>query len=211
MSGNRLYNMETYDFDKLVDDMDEDMKTGNGEKILSKGKNARSEIVAYGYRFDSKEELDVFEWILEAKELGFIDDYEYQPKSFELFEGVKNAKGKYIVRPHVYTADFRISFNDKWVDFRKTNKLKIFDKFDEKNVYIDVKGSWSKYDDGRSFAINFKWTLSKFGIHVWKIVPLKFFEKTWLPKKCVLTRKTHKVSAKYSKLLTFENKKYSQN
>jgi hypothetical protein len=201
--------MKVDEFDNLVNDMGEDLKSVDCEKILSKGKNARSEIIAYGYRFDSKEELDVFEWILEAKELGFIDEYEYQPKSFELFGGVKNQRGKYIVRPHVYTADFKILFNDKWIEFRKENKLKVFDKFDEKTVYIDVKGSWSKYDDGRSFAINFKWTLSKFGIHVWKIVPLKFFEKTWLPKKCVLTRKTHKVSAKYSKLLTFENKKFA--
>lgn len=198
--------MEKDAFDDIVEDMVGCMeKSGD---FLSKGKNSRSMISAYGYRFDSKEELDIYEWILEAKELGFIDEYEYQPKSFELYEGLKNEKGKYVVRPHIYTADFKLTFSDKWIDFRKRNKIKIFDKLDEKNVFIDVKGTWSKFDDGRSFQINFKWTLSKFGIYVWKIVPIKFFEKTWLPKKCVLTRKTHKVSAKYSKLLTFDNKKF---
>lgn len=201
--------MDTDDFDSIINDMEQDMKSAGEDKVLLKGKNSRSDIVSYGYKFDSKEELDVFEWILEAKEYGFIDEYEYQPKSFTLFDGIKNQKGKYVVRPHVYTADFKIVFSDKWVEFRKNNKIRIFDKFDEKTVYIDVKGSWSKYDDGRSFVINFKWTLSKFGIYVWKIIPLKLFEKTWLPKRCVFTRKTHKVSAKYSKLLTFENKKYA--
>ena len=196
---------ETSCFDDILMEMDGVMSSTKCDDIISKGKNSRSDVIAYEYNFDSKEELDVFEWILEAKELGFIDEYEYQPKSFELFEGVKNLKGKYIVRPHIYTADFKVIFNDKWIDFRKNNKFKIFDKFDEKVVYIDVKGAWSKYDDGRSFIINFKWTLAKFGIHVWKIIPLKFFEKTWLPKKCVLTRKTHKISAKYKNMLTFEN------
>ena len=162
-------------FDDIIDEM-----SGKFDQkvILSKGKNNRSDIIAYGYRFDSKEELDVFEWILEAKEIGFVDEYEYQPKSFELYEGLKNERGKFVVRPHVYTADFRLTFTDKWIEFRKMNKIKVFDKLDEKNIYIDVKGSWSLYDDGRSFQINHKWTLSKYGIYVWKIIPIKFFEKT---------------------------------
>lgn len=173
-------------------------------EVLKKGKNDRSDVVAYGYRFDSKEELDVYEWLLEAQSLGFIEDIEYQPKSFELFEGYKNAKGKYMIRPHVYTADFHFKFTDDWIRFRKANKLKIFDKFDEKDIYIDVKGSWSIYDDGRSHQINTKWMFSKYGIYVWKIVPIKLFEKTWLPKNCVFTRKTKKISAKYAKFKTFD-------
>lgn len=180
--------------------------SNNIDAIVQRGKNNRSDVVAYGHRFDSKEELDVYEWLLESKELGFIESFEYQPKSFELYEGLKNSKGKYVVRPHVYTADFKVNFTDKWIDFRKKHNIKIFDKLDEQCIYIDVKGTWSKFDDGRSFQINFKWTLSKYGIYVWKVIPLKFFEKTWLPKNCVLTRKTHKISAKYSKLLTFSNK-----
>lgn len=195
-------------FDSLMDDMSKDMESAG--KVLVKGHNARSLIKAYGYHFDSKEELDVFEWILEASNLGFIDSYQYQPESFMLYEGYKNTKGKFIVRPHVYTADFRIHFNDRWIEFRKRNKLKIFDKFDEKTVYLDVKGSWSRYDDGRSFQINSKWTLYRYGVYVWKIIPLKFFEKTWLPRNCVLTRKTRKVSAKYSKLKVFENRGFLQ-
>ena len=201
--------MGTDDFDGFVDDMSQTLASAPAAVV--KGKNSRSEIAAYGYRFDSKEELDVFEWIQEAEDRGFVKDFEYQPKSFELFEGSKNRKGKYVVRPHVYTADFRISFTEQWLLFRKNNHLKVFDKFDEREVYIDVKGTWSRFSDGRDFAVNMKWVLSKYGIYVWKIVPLKFFEKTWLPKMCVLTRKTHKVSAKYSKLLTFENKGFVSN
>ena len=192
-------------FDDIIDEMSDKI---DPKVVLSKGKNSRSEIIAYGIRFDSKEELDVFEWILEAKKMGFIEEYEYQPKNFVLYEGLKNEKGKFIVRPHVYTADFRLKFTDKWAEFRKLNKIKLFDKLDEKNIYIDVKGSWSIYDDGRSFQINHKWVLSKYGIYVWKIIPIKLFEKTWLPKNCVLTRKTKKISSKYSKFKTFDNKDF---
>ena len=189
------------DFDSVIGELcEKSLESG----MTTRGKNRRSDVIAYGILFDSKEELDVYEWIREAQELGFIDDFKYQPDSFELFEGLKNEKGKYIVRPHVYTADFWLSFTKRWIDFRKANKLKIFDKVDETHVYIDVKGFHSIYDDGRSFQINSKWVLSKFGIYIWKIVPHKLFEKTWLPKKCVLTRKTKKLSLKYAKFKVFE-------
>lgn len=194
-------------FDSIIDEMSENLESS---KIVLKGKNNRSDIIGYGYRFDSKEELDVFEWILEAKKFGFVEEYEYQPKSFELFSGFKNEKGKFIVRPHVYTADFKVKFTNEWVEFRKLNKIKIFDKIDEINVYMDIKGSWSIYDDGRSFQINSKWVLDKFGIYVWKVIPIKLFEKTWLPENCILTRKTKKISAKYSKFKTFNNKNFKK-
>lgn len=195
------------DFDKMVDDMCGKVDDG---KILSKGKNSRSAVIEHGIRFDSKEELDVFEWILEAKDLGFVSGFEYQPKSFELFAGLKNERGKFIVRPHVYTADFRVSFTDAWLCFRKANRIKVFDRVDERTVFMDVKGAYSIYDDGRSFTINSKWVLDKYGVYVWKVVPLKLFEKTWLPKRCVLTRKTKKVSAKYSSLKVFERRGFEK-
>lgn len=190
------------EFENIINEM-----TDDSDKIETKsGKNKRSEIFEYGYHFDSKEELDFYEWIIEAQKFGFIDSFTYQPKSFCLFDGIKNNKNKYIVRPHIYTADFKINLNDSWIDFRNKNKIKIFDKFDEKSIFIDIKGTWSRFSDGRDFQINFKWMLDKFNIYVWKIIPIKFFEKLWLPEKCILTRKTKKVSVKYSNMKTFEHK-----
>lgn len=191
-------------FTKIIDDLSK-----NDDAIWKSGKNSRSDIYEYGYHFDSKEELDVYEWIDEAKRIGFVENFIYQPPSFTLFDGRKNDKNKFIVRPHIYTADFKLIMTDKWLNFRKNNKIKIFDKFDEKEIYIDVKGTWSRFSDGRDFQINFKWMLDKFNIYVWKVIPIKFFEKTWLPEKCVVTRKTKKISSKYKNLKTFEHHNFS--
>lgn len=172
----------------------------------TKGKNSRSNISGYGIIFDSKEELDFYEWLIEAKDFGFVTNFSYQPESFTLFNGVKNNKDKFVIRPHIYTADFKIEFTDKWNSFRKDNKIKVFDKFESQLTYVDIKGGFSIYDDGRSFIINQKWVMSKYGIYIWKIVPIKFFETTWLPKRCVFTRKTNKISKRYSSLRTYEHK-----
>lgn len=190
-------------FNELVND---DSIVNIADNLKMHGRNTRSIVSGYGILFDSKEELDFYEWIIEAKSYGFIAKFEYQPASFSLFDGTKNTKDKFIIRPHVYTADFKIEFTDIWTRFRKENKIKIFDKFNEHIIYVDIKGGFSIYDDGRSFIINQKWVMSKYGTYIWKIIPLKFFELTWLPRKCVFTRKTNKISKRYSKLLTFDHK-----
>lgn len=179
------------------------------DSIISRGKNARSDIVVDGFRFDSNEELDFYYWVREAEDLGFIEEFAYQPPSFVLFPGLKNEKGKYIVREHVYTADFKLSFSDEWIRFRRDNGIKVFDRFDEKTVYVDVKGGFNRFGGDREFSVNLKWVFSKFGIYVWKIKPFDFFhKKTWLPKKSVCTRKTGKVRAKYAGVKMFENRGY---
>ncbi len=175
------------------------------EPLVGRGKNARSTIVVDGYNFDSNEELDFYYWVSEAKELGFINSFTYQPPSFVLFPGLKNERGKYVVREHVYTADFKIDFNDEWTVFRKANNIKVFDKFDERVVFVDVKGGFNKFGGDREFSVNQKWTFSKFGVYVWKIKPFEFFhKKTWLPKRAICTRKTGKVRSKYLGVKVFE-------
>jgi len=199
--------LENDDFAATMADLDT-----NDAPVTKRGKNAKTGIVAYGINFDSNEELEFYEWILEAKELGFVDDFEYQPKSFVLFDGAKNSKGKFTVRPHVYTADFRIEFNDSWIDFKRRNSLKLFDGFDEMTVYVDTKGAFNRFSGGdeRVWSINCKWTLAKFGIYVHKVIPKKFFGKAWLPKRCVFTRKTKKISTRYKDFKTFENRSWAK-
>ena len=174
-----------------------------GELGERHGKNARSAVAVDGYNFDSNEELDFYEWVKEAKGLGFVDSFEYQPPSFVLFPGAKDAKGRSLVREHVYTADFRISFSDAWVEFRKAKGMKVFDRFDEKTVYVDVKGGYGRFGGDRCFSINQKWTYAAFGVYVWKVKPYEFFRRAWLPEACRLTRKTGKVRARYASLPSF--------
>lgn len=190
------------------DDFAEDIGKLVDEKTMISGKNAKSTVVSHGINFDSKEESDVYEWLLEAEALGFLTGIKYQPKSFVLFDGLKNDKGKFMVRPHVYTADFRFCVTNVWTEFQSKNKIKVFNKLIGENgeVFIDVKGSFNRFGGDRNFGVNSKWVLAKFGIYVWKIEPKELFSKTWLPKQCVFTRKTNKISKKYSDFLTYERK-----
>lgn len=178
----------------------EDCMEALGEKAARKGKNARSTVSVDGYGFDSNEEADFYEWVKEAKGLGFVESFTYQPPSFVLFPGLKDARGKHLVREHVYTADFKIDFSDAWVGFRRARGMKVFDKFDEREVYVDVKGGYGRFGGDRCFSVNQKWTFSKFGVYVWKVKPLEFFKRTWVPEACRLTRKTGKVRARYASL-----------
>lgn len=194
-------------------DADIDALVGKFEKndtpIIGRGKNARSDIVVDGYRFDSNEELDFYYWVTEAQGLGFVDSFAYQPPSFVLFPGLKNERGKFAIREHVYTADFRIEFSDLWAEFRKANGIKAFDRFDERTVYVDVKGGFNRFGGDREFSVNQKWTFAKFGVYVWKIKPFEFFhKKAWLPKKAICTRKTGKVRSKYLGVKVFEKHGY---
>lgn len=174
------------------------------------GKNSKSTVTKYGITFDSLEEEHVYEWIIEAKTLGFIDEITYQPESFILYNGLKNSKGKYIVRPHVYTADYKLKMTYKWKTFVKDNKIKILNDFyhNDDYLYIDVKGQFNKFSGDREFSINHKFMLAIHNIYVWKVIPKKLFEKTWLPKNCVFTAKTKKISKKYSEFKTFEHHQF---
>ena len=176
-------------------------------KGSNKGKNANATITKDGILFDSLEEEHVYEWILEARKLGFISEITYQPESFVLYDGMKNKKGKFIVRPHIYTADYKLKMTDKWKSFVNHNKIKILNDFYDKDnyLYIDVKGQFNKFSGDREFSINHKFMLAIHNIYVWKIIPKKLFEKTWLPKNCVFTLKTKKISKKYSDYKIFEN------
>ena len=119
-------------FDNIIDEMSDKI---DPKVVLSKGKNSRSEVIAYGIRFDSKEELDFHEWVLESVKIGFIENFIYQPESIVLFDGVKDSRGKYLIRPHIYSPDYKIVFTDKWLKFKKDNKIKVFNKFDEKKYH----------------------------------------------------------------------------
>jgi hypothetical protein len=54
---------------------------GNNKKSKFTFLDPTSEIK---YEVDSNEEVQFFEWLVEARSLGIVLDYEYQPESFKL-------------------------------------------------------------------------------------------------------------------------------
>ena len=147
---------------------------------------------------DSVEECDFIDWCSEAAQLKIIDDFEYQPQSIKLFEAANyidwKGKSRSLLREHVYSPDFKITFNPKSYqtlvkEFKLPHKALQESTF---QVYLDVKGEFQRGDGGRSFSINQKWVYQKTGIYVQKIVPKDFFKTCGCPQSCFKTRKTGK-------------------
>lgn len=179
-----------------------------------KGKNKRRQLSAYDVTHnqilscDSQEEVDFIEWLNEAVELSIINDFYYQPISFELFEAEKYidvyGKQKSLFREHSYTPDFMITFNSlNNLEFAKEFKVQYNDlSTTECSAYIDVKGTFNKTE--RSFGFNQKWVWQKFKKYIYKLVPAVFFKKFGVPEKCVLTPKTKKPRSCYRGLKTLK-------
>ena len=87
---------------------------------------------------------------------------------------------KFLLHPHRYTPDFV---------FYKLDPLDQFDHglTDCKKgiIFVDVKGVFSGGRNNNSsitFPISQKWVYDKYGVYVNKVVPEKFFKKTFVPK-----------------------------
>lgn len=168
------------------------------------GKNKRQQFEAFDkvhgrtVMVDSREEMDMLAWLCEAKDLGLILDFEYQPAAIKLFDSVDfvNSQGKKrsLFREHVYTPDFIVKFRPG-VSEQLDVQFKVpFDRMrqNEFKAYIDVKGGFMSNGSGRSFSINQKWIYQLTGIYVQKIVPKDFFRKCGCPVESFVTRKTGK-------------------
>ena len=174
------------------------------------GKNKRNQIEHFDefhnvkVLCDSNEEVDMFNWLSEAAQLGIVIDYAYQPISYKLFEAedYMNVEGKKrcLFREHVYSPDFSIKFNpSKFQQLAKEFKLsKSQAENQEFEVYIDVKGMFAKNDGGRSFSINQKWMYQKYKLYVYKLVPKEFFAKFGCPQASFYTVKTKKARKIFS-------------
>lgn len=107
---------------------------------LKNGKNRNAKEIPFDidgrtYMLDSNEEWCMFNWVKEMKEYGFLLDYIYQPTSYvlspryeyspyppvvdkkkrhvdEKYANVpKPFKTKFLMHPHIYTADFKLVFD----------------------------------------------------------------------------------------------------
>ena len=183
---------------------------------LKKGKNRNAkeipfDIDGHTYMLDSNEEWCMFNWIKEMKDRGLLLGYEYQPKSYELshryeyvpYPEVKSKKGevksKFLMHPHIYTADFIIRFdanNLKLMEYlSKSFKIRVDDVKDGVvELVVDVKGTFMSNDGGRSFSINQKLMMMVHNVYVNKVVPKELFKKLGVPKRCFTTMKSGKAS-----------------
>ena len=154
---------------------------------------------------DSQEEVEFTKWICRAVELGIIQNFTYQPKSFVLSDAQHytdmNGKTRFLFREHVYTADFLIEFDavkfsDLAKEFKKYDGVKSNPQSGKYLYYLDVKGGFQK-DSGRAFSMNQKWMYEKYHIYVHKVVPKEFFKKFGIIEEFKFTEKTKKPSKKY--------------
>jgi len=91
---------------------------------------------------------------------------------------------KFLLHPHRYTPDFV---------FYTTNLIERFDHglvpCNGNIVFVDVKGVYAGGRHNNSsitFPISQKWVYAKFGIYINKVVPEKFFRKTFVPKELTI-------------------------
>ena len=190
------------------------------DMIAKKGKNRNAKEIPFDidgktYMLDSQEEWCMFNWIKEMKERGLLLDYVYQPPHWELtpkfdYEpfppvdvkkrgGKVERKMKFLMHPHVYTADFTLTFdarNLKLMEYlSQVFKLRCDDVKDGKmTLVVDVKGTFMSNDGGRSFSINQKLMMAVHNVYVSKFVPKVAFKKLGVPKRCATTMKSGKAS-----------------
>ena len=171
---------------------------------------------------DSNEEWWFYQWALEAMEIGIIQDLRYHPWRMQLAhkEHTKipapikkdpTRMRKYVLfQPCIYTPDFIIQvhpMNNPLINHNLIPTMGIADQKDKSKIIrylpsylgdvivIDVKGPYSlKMKSDQTFPIIRKWLYYHSGMFVNKVVPQKFFKKTWCPESIRMTAKTNKVS-----------------
>ncbi|MCP3924530.1 MAG: hypothetical protein GY714_18305 [Desulfobacterales bacterium] len=151
-----------------------------------------------GMTFDSEEEIWFWHWLTEAWKHGLIEGFRRCQRSYtlstkqtytyteQLKTKVKTTE-KHLLHPHVFTPDFR-TFGGSWFLDKKLGG--------DEHV-IDVKGTYSKFHDQKSFSINQKFMYEKYGIYVHVVKPVELFKKTFVPELVRYTKKTGKVQKRY--------------
>lgn len=162
-----------------------------------------SKFTADGIYFDSQEEVEFYHWCKEAEAHGYIKDFLYHAESYPLSDRVAvqeekmlktkvKTVEKFLLHPHEYTPDFIIYPTEKFLEF--DHDLRPYFEM----IFIDVKGGFGIYHNQREFSINQKWMYSKYGIFVNKVVPEKFFKRTWVPAAATVSPKKKTARKKYA-------------
>ena len=167
--------------------------------MADKGKNKRRQLEAYDevhklmLSVDSQEEVDMINWLNEAVEMKIIDNFRYQPPSYQLSDPVKyvdvDGKERTLYREHQYTTDFMVEFNPNQ-QHEIAKELKVpYEQLssDSCSVFIDVKGTFNR--NARSFSTDRKWLWQKFNVYIYELIPAKFFKLFGVPAKSILSAK----------------------
>lgn len=145
------------------------------------------------YDFKSSEEQQFAQWLDAAKMHKLVDSWEYEPESFELIPAKSfieqvstKTKTKSVERSlHAaasYTPDFKIILSDVGIGvFEGIFKKALSTAKDPHVLWTDVKGGFSRTDDGRHFSLLQKLFFHVHGIYVEKVIPKKLFQKTFAP------------------------------
>jgi len=141
-------------------------------------------------KFDSDEERQVACWLNECEKAGFVDRVLYHAVEYQLSDRIADEKGRFLLHGHKYSPDFVFCLKTPLKPFQKFFKYR-------KNIVIDVKGSFSKYHDQKSFSLNQKWTYARYGVYVQKVIPEKLFKATFVPEACRYTKKRGQLVKKY--------------
>ena len=172
--------------------------------------------------FDSGEEHEFSEWCNDAQKLGLISEYSYHPQAFTLChkatyekQVVMKTKTKrveaFLMHPHEYTPDFKIRPTEKgWkflLDRDLVTRLPANNEAAKdwlKDIYVDVKGAFNRFHDDKPFSINQKWVFQTYYIYIHKVIPKKWFAKTWAPRAALYSPKKGKLRDCYRGTETIE-------
>lgn len=160
--------------------------------------------------YDSAEEIDFQIFLDEAKELGLILDFEYQPKSFELIpkaEITVKGKKKVLLRSYSYTADWRIKASEMFDTLPHK-----WHKNEDGTYLVDIKGEYNRHGGDRIFPINQKLLYNKYNVYVNKVIPKEFFKIIDIAPEGVRWNKIKKTELKkdYKTIGSFEDFKKKQ-
>lgn len=159
------------------------------------------------YEFKSNEEQMFADWLDEAKNVGFVNSWTYEPSSFLLIPAktyvevvkTKTKTKKVDKNLHLqctYTPDFCVQFTESGKQAFEIAFKKTFGTRDGLEHYFDTKGLFDKRQgDGRFFSVIQKLMFLVHGIWVEKVIPKTLFEKTYAPEN-VIWMKSRKVPTK---------------
>jgi len=155
-------------------------------------------------QFDSTEEMEFYYWLEEALKLGYIEDLEFHNQVFKLFEKSRVPCSKTIRKQGFVTlqdCEYELDFR-----FKPTLKLENFEHGlvpnDDGWVYVDTKGTFKGNDT--VFSIKQKLMYLKYSIYINRVVPIKYFAKTWLPERAGLTKVKKDRQKSYLRLKTYK-------
>ena len=122
------------------------------------GKNKRRQLTGFDSKhnvelsLDSQEEVDFLNWLCEACQLNIVEDFQYQPRAFDLSDSINylnvDGKSRCLFRGHIYSPDFNFVFcPGKYKELAKEFKVP-YEKLSDDNVtvVVDTKGTFSAND-----------------------------------------------------------------